>query len=110
MADQKLTDSGLQKLENDLSTKSGIINQRIQTLQSTIDSLEGAWKGIGAGAFNQKQTMINLEMRKLQTILGRYQEAIGETRKLGASNEDEVGQTLNGIDVESSGTSSLGGL
>ncbi|MEV6104489.1 WXG100 family type VII secretion target [Streptomyces sp. NPDC051940] len=99
MADQRLSDEGILRLEQDLNEKSQRLNKKVQTLQSVIDSLEGQWKGIGAGAFNQKQLEINQAMNTLNRILAQYQEAIHQTRVLGANNEDEVSSTLTGVDV-----------
>ncbi|MQY16179.1 hypothetical protein SRB5_63750 [Streptomyces sp. RB5] len=109
MADQRLSEDQIIRLEQDLNEKSQRLNKRVQTLQSTIDSLEGAWKGIGAGAFNAKQAEINLAMNTLNRILIGYQEAITETRRLGANNEDEVHSTLTGVDVGMSGGASNAG-
>ncbi|MFC7218323.1 WXG100 family type VII secretion target [Streptomyces polyrhachis] len=99
MADQRLSEDGIIRLEQDLSEKSQRLNKRVQTLQATIDSLEGQWQGVGAGAFNQKQAEINMAMATLNRILVGYQEAIRETRVLGANNEDEVRSTLSSVDV-----------
>ncbi|MGX9229000.1 hypothetical protein ACWV95_27860 [Streptomyces albus] len=63
MADQKLDDASLRKKEEWLVSKIDNINGQVKGLQGVIDSIEGHWKGIGAGAFDTKQTEINNRMQ-----------------------------------------------
>ncbi|MFF2412214.1 WXG100 family type VII secretion target [Streptomyces sp. NPDC058092] len=99
MADQKLSDAALLKLEGELSTRFDSVKGQLKTLQATIDSLEGAWQGIGAGAFNKKQDAINQRMISIAHRLVRYQEAIKAARTISGNTEDEIKQALQGIDV-----------
>lgn len=99
MADQKLSDEMLIKIENELGSRFESVKAQMRTLQSTIDSLEGAWKGIGATAFNAKQDEINLNMRSIAERLVNYQEAIKAARTISGNTEDEIRQALQGVDV-----------
>ncbi|MFI9625826.1 WXG100 family type VII secretion target [Streptomyces sp. NPDC052042] len=101
MADQKLSDAALLKLEGELSTRFDSVKGQLKTLQGTIDSLEGAWRGIGAGAFNTKQEQINRRMVSIARRLLRYQEAIKAARTISGNTEDEIRQALLGVDVVS---------
>ncbi|MFG2562519.1 WXG100 family type VII secretion target [Streptomyces sp. NPDC048496] len=101
MADQKLSDAALLKLEGELSTRFDSVKGQLKKLQATIDSLEGAWKGIGAGAFNTKQDEINQKMVSIAHRLLNYQEAIKAARTISGNTEDEVKQALQGVDVVS---------
>lgn len=99
MADQKLSDEMLLKLEGELTKRFDSVRGQLKTLQATIDSLEGAWKGIGANAFNSKQSDINLKMGNIATRLVNFQEAIKAARTISGNTEDEIRQALQGVDV-----------
>ncbi|MFJ8860888.1 WXG100 family type VII secretion target [Streptomyces sp. NPDC102451] len=99
MADQKLSDEMLLKLEGELTKRFDSVRGQLKTLQATIDSLEGAWKGIGASAFNVKQADINLKMGNIATRLVNFQEAIKAARTISGNTEDEIRQALQGVDV-----------
>ncbi|NBM20493.1 WXG100 family type VII secretion target [Streptomyces sp. GC420] len=97
--DQKVTDSALKSLQDELSDKFDRVRAQVQALHQVIDSLEGAWQGIGAGAFNKKQTEINERMSRIGNLLLNYQEAIQAARTISGNTEDEVAAALNGVDV-----------
>ncbi|MFF5723580.1 WXG100 family type VII secretion target [[Kitasatospora] papulosa] len=99
MADQKLSDEMLLKLEGELTKRFDSVRGQLKTLQATIDSLEGAWKGIGASAFNAKQADINIKMGNIATRLVNFQEAIKAARTISGNTEDEIRQALQGVDV-----------
>ncbi|MCT2547657.1 MULTISPECIES: WXG100 family type VII secretion target [Streptomyces] len=99
MADQKLSDAALLKLEGELSTRFDSVKGQLKTLQGTIDSLEGHWKGIGAGAFNTKQEEVNRKMVSIAHRLLNFQEAIKAARTIKDNTEDEIRQALQGVDV-----------
>lgn len=99
MADQKVTEHSLLQLEGELSTRFDSVKGQLKTLQATIDSLEGAWKGVGASAFNQKQDEINQRMVSIGHRLLKFQEAIKAARTISGNTEDEVKAALQGIDV-----------
>ncbi|AWL40915.1 MULTISPECIES: WXG100 family type VII secretion target [Streptomyces] len=97
--DQKLADDALIRLENELSTRFDSVKAQLGKLQATIDSLEGAWQGIGANAFNTKQADINLRMGNIATRLANFQEAMKAARTIKGNNEDDIRQALQGVDV-----------
>ncbi|MFD7068598.1 WXG100 family type VII secretion target [Streptomyces sp. NPDC059913] len=99
MADQKLSDAALRKLEGELTTRFDSVKGQLKTLQGTIDGLEGHWKGIGAGAFNAKQEEINRRMASIARRLLNFQEAIEAARTISGNTEEEVKQALQGVDV-----------
>ncbi|CAL9578370.1 WXG100 family type VII secretion target [Streptomyces albus] len=103
MADQKLEDAALRKKEEWLVSKIDNINGQVKGLQGVIDSIEGHWKGIGAGAFDTKQTEINNRMQKLNRLLAYFLEGIEAARKASGLNEDDIAKALRGIDVVDSG-------
>ena len=106
---QKLSDSELKKLEGDLTTKFESIKSQLSQLQNTIDSLEGNWKGIGAGAFNNKQTEVNNRMRQMGQMLTHFQEAIKATRTMTGNTDDEAAAAMRGVDVVDGHTGSADG-
>ncbi|MFE9728284.1 WXG100 family type VII secretion target [Streptomyces sp. NPDC005794] len=99
MADQKLSDDALIKIESELTTRFESVRGQIKTLQGTIDSLEGAWKGIGATAFNSKQDDINRRMGNIAVRMANFQEAIKAARVISGNTEDEIKAALQGVDV-----------
>lgn len=101
MAVQKVNGHSLQQLELELTARFDSVKGQLQKLQATIDSLEGAWRGIGAGAFNQKQTEINQSMARIARQLLKFQEAIKAARTIAGNTDDEVLAAMRGIDVVS---------
>ncbi|MEU0102543.1 WXG100 family type VII secretion target [Streptomyces sp. NPDC006267] len=99
MADQKVSDAALLKLEGDLTIKFNSVKGQLQKLHATIDSLEGKWQGIGANHFNVKQDQINNRMVSLAKQLLQFQEAIKAARTISGNNEDEIRAALSGVDV-----------
>ncbi|MCX4659761.1 hypothetical protein GT204_00660 [Streptomyces sp. SID4919] len=96
---QRLSDSELIKLEQDIATRFENIKGQLHRLQGTIDSLEGQWKGIGAGAFNSKQHEINTSMVRIGNILVKFLEAMSASRKIKDGSEDEVRAAVQSINV-----------
>ncbi|MBL1108054.1 WXG100 family type VII secretion target [Streptomyces sp. 5-8] len=103
---QKVSDGDIIALEKELAHRFEGIKGQLRDLQSIIDSLEGHWKGIGAGAFNAKQTEINERMVRIGNILAKYIEAMSSTRKIKDSTEDEVRSQVQSIDVNYGGSHS----
>ncbi|WP_411080560.1 WXG100 family type VII secretion target [Streptomyces sp. cmx-18-6] len=97
--DQKVSDAVLLRVENGLTERFESVKDQITQLHMTIDSLEGAWKGIGAGEYNKKQDQINKAMGRIAKELARFQEAIKAARTISGNTEDEVRAALMGVDV-----------
>jgi uncharacterized protein YukE len=107
---QKVSDKDVIALEKELLDRFEGIKGQLKRLQATIDSLEGNWKGIGAGAFNSKQTEINESMVRIGNILAGFIEGMTETLKIKDGTEDEVRAQVQSIDVNLGGsTSALSG-
>ncbi|MFE9768564.1 WXG100 family type VII secretion target [Streptomyces sp. NPDC005808] len=107
---QRVDDNDLILLEKDILQRFENIKGQLQALQGTIDGLEGHWKGIGAGAFNVKQTEINERMVRIGNLLVKFLEAMSATRKIKDGSEDEVRAQVQSIDVNLGGsTSALSG-
>ncbi|OCC07902.1 WXG100 family type VII secretion target [Streptomyces sp. PTY087I2] len=100
MADQKVSDAALLKLESDLSIKFEAVKGQVKKLHATIDNLEGKWQGIGANHFNSKQTEINNRMVKLAKQLARFQDSIKAARTISGDNEEEIRAALASVDVQ----------
>ncbi|MEV7459929.1 WXG100 family type VII secretion target [Streptomyces rubiginosohelvolus] len=99
MADQKVSDAALLKLEGDLTVKFEAVKGQVKKLHATIDNLEGKWQGIGANHFNLKQTEINNRMVELAKQLTVFQEAIKAARTISGDNELQIRDALKGVDV-----------
>ncbi|MEU6668210.1 WXG100 family type VII secretion target [Streptomyces sp. NPDC046727] len=103
---QKVSDKDIIVLEKELLHRFEGIKGQLTQLQALIDSLEGHWKGIGAGAFNAKQTEINERMVRIGNILAKFIEAMSNTRKIKDGTEDEVRAQVQSIDVDLGGSHS----
>ncbi|MEU9099352.1 WXG100 family type VII secretion target [Streptomyces sp. NPDC048361] len=97
--DQQVSDSQMLILEREVVRKFEAVKGQFKSLQAVIDSLEGAWDGIGAGAFNRKQTSINDNMVGIGNDLLRFLEAMKATRTGKGDIDHEVHQALMGVDV-----------
>ncbi|MEU0337204.1 WXG100 family type VII secretion target [Streptomyces sp. NPDC006193] len=101
---QKVSDKDIIVLEKELLHRFEGIKGQLKELQAIIDSLEGHWKGIGAGAFNAKQTEINERMVRIGNILAKFIEAMSTTRKIKDGTEDEVRSQVQSIDIGAGGS------
>ncbi|MFJ2650703.1 WXG100 family type VII secretion target [Streptomyces sp. NPDC087420] len=99
MAVQKVNGVALKSLQGELTKSFDDVKGQLHKLQATIDSLEGHWAGIGAGAFNAKQTQINNNMVGIGNLLLNFQEAIEAARTIAGNTDDEVEAALRGVDV-----------
>ncbi|GAA4898266.1 WXG100 family type VII secretion target [Streptomyces coeruleoprunus] len=99
MAVQKVNGVALKGLQDELTRNFDDVKAQLAALQATIDSLEGAWAGIGAGAFNVKQAQINQNMVGIGKLLLKFQEAIEAARTIAGNTDDEIEAAMRGIDV-----------
>ncbi|WP_327679601.1 WXG100 family type VII secretion target [Streptomyces sp. NBC_00467] len=99
MSVQKVRDQDLKGFQDELTRKFEDVKGQLQALQGVIDGLEARWKGIGAGAFDAKQTEINQGMVRIAKLMLNFQEAIQVTRTTASGTEDEVEAALRGVDV-----------
>nr|WP_234367495.1 MULTISPECIES: WXG100 family type VII secretion target [Streptomyces] len=106
MQRQKVSDKDIIALEKELLHRFEGVKGQLKELQAIIDGLEGHWKGIGAGAFNAKQTEINERMVRIGNILAKFIEAMNTTRKIKDSTESEVRSQVQSIDVDFGGSHS----
>ncbi|UYQ64754.1 WXG100 family type VII secretion target [Streptomyces peucetius] len=97
---QRLSDEQVGRLQRELFEKFNSLKGQLQQIQGTIDSLEGQWKGIGAGAFNKKQGDINEAMVGLGNILAKFLEATSQSRKIKDGTEDDIRAAVQSINVD----------
>ncbi|MFF4187264.1 WXG100 family type VII secretion target [Streptomyces sp. NPDC001691] len=97
--DQRVSDSEMAKLEEQILHRFDSVKSQVNHLQNVINSLEGAWEGIGAHAFDRKQTDINHKMVHMGRLLLDFLEAMKATRTLKGDTDDEVRKALMGVDV-----------
>ncbi|MFG3284402.1 WXG100 family type VII secretion target [Streptomyces sp. NPDC048111] len=96
---QRVSDSDMVALEGKILERFESVKGQLNHLQNVINGLEGAWEGIGARAFDRKQTSINHQMAHLGRLLLDFLEAMKATRTAKGDSEDEVHRALMGIDV-----------
>ncbi|MFI9343673.1 hypothetical protein ACIG0D_20765 [Streptomyces sp. NPDC052773] len=101
MADQKLEDAAVIKLQKQMYEKYENIRKRVHNLQGVIDSLEGGqWDGIGRAEFDKKQYEINTSLQAIGGILGEVMENMTTARNIKDTKEDEVRAAVNRINVQ----------
>jgi uncharacterized protein YukE len=103
---QKITKDSVVGLEQKLLGQFDDIKGQLTNLQHLIDTIEGHWKGIGAGAFNQKQTEINEHIVRIGNLLVGFIESMNTTMKINDDTEDQVRAAVHKIDVNLGGSHS----
>jgi uncharacterized protein YukE len=100
---QKLNNQQVALLKNEIVGKYESVQQQLKRLQGTLDTMEVNWRGVGAHAFDKKQTEINDRMRAIGRILVDFLDGINDNEKIADGLEDQVRSTMNSIDVEYGG-------
>jgi len=100
VAGQKLNDQQVIQLEREMVERYDSIRNQLSKLQGTLDTMEANWRGIGANAFNKKQTEINEGVKNIGDLLTWFLENINETRKLSGKTDDAVHAAVQSIDVQ----------
>ncbi|MFG2502563.1 WXG100 family type VII secretion target [Streptomyces sp. NPDC048441] len=104
MADgQKLNNEQVALLKKEIVGKYESVQQQLKRLQGTLDTMEVNWRGVGAHAFDKKQTEINERMQVIGRILVDFLEGISGNEKLVDGLEDQVRSTMDSIDVQYGG-------
>lgn len=104
MADgQKLNKEQVALLKKEIVGKYESVQQQLKRLQGTLDTMEVNWRGVGAHAFDTKQTEINERMQAIGRILVDFLDGISGNEKLTDGLEDQVRSTMNSIDVQHGG-------
>jgi len=98
---QKIEHDKIIRLERELTEKFEGIRGQLKNLDGTIDQLSMHWRGAGAGAFQAKQTEINMSVVKIGNILVKFIEGLSATRKINDGTEDVVRAEVHKIAVES---------
>ncbi|MET8288016.1 MULTISPECIES: WXG100 family type VII secretion target [Streptomyces] len=107
MADgRKFDDDRVQKLQTNVLDRYESIKKQLAALQGTIDMIEASWTGVGANAFNKKQTEINDNMAQIGRMLDRFLENLHLTKSDKIKLEDELHSTITNIQVDLGGKTS----
>ncbi|TGA87066.1 WXG100 family type VII secretion target [Streptomyces sp. MZ04] len=107
MADgQKLNNEQVRLLKEEIVGKYDSVQKQLKRLQGTLDTMEANWRGVGAHAFDKKQTEINERMQVIGRILVDFLEGISGNEKLTDGLEDQVRSTMDSIDVQYGGKQS----
>ncbi|MFD5700225.1 WXG100 family type VII secretion target [Streptomyces lasiicapitis] len=100
---RKLNDGEVKFLEKEIVDKYDSVQASLKRLQGILDSMEGNWRGIGAHAFDKKQTEINQHMVAIGRILVDFLDGISKNRTDVDRLEDDIRSTMNSIDVDYGG-------
>ncbi|MGW7070734.1 WXG100 family type VII secretion target [Streptomyces sp. NPDC054855] len=100
---QKLNNQQVALLKKEIVGKYESVQQQLKRLQGTLDTMEVNWRGVGAHAFDKKQTELNDRMQAIGRILVDFLEGINDNEKIADGLEDQVRSTMNSIDVQHGG-------
>jgi WXG100 family type VII secretion target len=103
MADRKLNEGDVQKLQTEVIDRYDNIRQSLAKLQGTIDMIEKNWTGQGAMSFNAKQTEINGHMVAIGKMLDDFLEGIHMNRTDKRNLEDQIEADMTKIQVDDLG-------
>ncbi|MFI8854346.1 WXG100 family type VII secretion target [Streptomyces sp. NPDC053499] len=92
---QNVDDKTLKSMANELEEMMSAISGRVGRLNELIDNLEGAWQGIGKGAFDRVQRGLNDDLRVQRRILEGFVGSIHGNLGIKDSNEDDIVQSMN---------------
>ncbi|UNZ17059.1 hypothetical protein [Streptomyces sp. 891-h] len=91
---QNVDDETLKSLVTELEGMMGGISGRVRRLNELIDNLEGAWQGIGKGAFDRVQRGLNDDLRVQRRIMEGFVGSIHGNLGIKNSNEDDIVQSM----------------
>ncbi|MFI6093814.1 WXG100 family type VII secretion target [Streptomyces sp. NPDC051218] len=103
---QKLNNEQVALLKKEIVGKYDSVQQQVKRLQGTLDTMEVNWRGVGAHAFDKKQTEINDRMQAIGRILVDFLDGISGNERLTEGLEDQVRSTMDSIDVQYGGKQS----
>ncbi|NGO78041.1 WXG100 family type VII secretion target [Streptomyces sp. YC504] len=106
---RKLSKAELKSLVTEMDTQYDNLQVAVRNLNGTLDSLEGQWQGIGAGAFDAKQNQINGVINEIGRDLADMLHKIHQTSGDTTTTEEEIRARLDRIDplaAQDSGRSS----
>lgn len=96
---QKISDPAFQKFENTIETVSTDLSANLKSLADAVATVQAAWTGSGAGAFQKAQVTLNEDHDALRRLIDGIHEAVTQTRKYGGANDQHVLSSFNRIDV-----------
>lgn len=98
---QMSTDTGLmQKTSKDVEGVADRLTSQLSGLMNQLAPLQDAWKGSGAGSFQQVRDRFDQDMGKLNAALRSVAEAVGSAGKDYDVSDEEIRS-----DMESAGAS-----
>lgn len=103
---QKLNNEQVALLKKEIVGKYDSVQQQVKRLQGTLDTMEVNWRGVGAHAFDKKQTEINDRMQAIGRILVDFLDGISGNERLTEGLEDQVRSTMDSVDVQYGGKQS----
>ncbi|OPF71108.1 hypothetical protein VT50_0235065 [Streptomyces antioxidans] len=80
-------------LESAIDWMEGQLTERIGKLNNVIDHVEGHWKGIAAGAYNNLQSEVNSDVRRVNQLLSFTRELVKASRD--GFDQEELDQLKN---------------
>ncbi|MDT3398191.1 WXG100 family type VII secretion target [Streptomyces sp. B1866] len=93
----RVTGDDLTALVRDLEKMEQGLEERVRKLNSVVDSVEGHWKGVAAGAYNNLQREVNMDVRRVKELLTFTKEAVAASRDGFDQEESERLNSFKGV-------------
>ncbi|WKX72907.1 WXG100 family type VII secretion target [Streptomyces sp. XD-27] len=97
--DLRLSPEQIDKLIRDLGNMHDNLESRISTLNGVIDAVEGHWKGVAAGAYNELQRQVNDDVRRVKELLAFTKDAVQSSKDGFDAQEVERLNAWKGVDL-----------
>lgn len=92
-----VTEEEMRAFSNRISTVNSSIQGEISRLQTVVDNITSGWKGQAASAYNNLQSQVNEDAKKLNQVLGEIKEAIDSTTSSYQASEEEQAASITHV-------------
>jgi len=96
---QHVSDAAFQSFEASIEQIGSELATNLKTLANAVATVEAAWKGAGASAFQKAQSDLNLDHEALQKLIKGIHEAVVLTHRSSGANDSEIAGRLQKVDV-----------
>ncbi|QKW09514.1 WXG100 family type VII secretion target [Streptomyces sp. NA04227] len=104
---QSVSDQEIREATDVVTRTYDDVRKSVHNLNNIIDGIQGAWEGVGARAFQQKQNEINSSMVRINHLLEGFLEAIAQNKKINDHTEDLVRSAAQKVEVSPAGQSAF---
>ncbi|MEU9116606.1 WXG100 family type VII secretion target [Streptomyces sp. NPDC048483] len=91
------TEEEMVQFSGRISTVNQSIEGEIRHLNQVVDNITSGWKGAAASSYNQLQSKVNDDAKRINQLLAEIKEAIDQTTKNYSASEDEQAQSMSHV-------------